>query len=126
MTFSIKKLEWDTIFFDVPCSRVDLFYDKKNSIDHIDFNENEIIRNSKFITIFNYNNSINNNVLISKYTDSFFIDFNIQFKKKKNRNRNVFDDSEIILLNRNNFSLEDLTFEPNFTKSRFSKDVNIG
>ena len=78
--YILKKLIWDTNFFEINSAELVL----KKQIFNKDIKEIKRLVNQekyKFITIRNINNNENNNKIIPKLGDTFLADINIQYEK---------------------------------------------
>lgn len=76
---SLLNLEWDTAFFGVSSAKVILH----NSLNEKDWNKiQKKIEEYQYVSIVNENSNAVNSKLISKHTNSFLVDTNIQFIKK--------------------------------------------
>lgn len=77
--FTFNKLDWDTNYFKVPCSKITLhksleLSDWKKAIDKI--------KEFTFISIINKHSNPKNAQFLGEMTSAFVVDTNIQFSKK--------------------------------------------
>lgn len=122
--YILKKLIWDTNFFEINSAELVL----KKQIFNKDIKEIKRLVNQekyKFITIRNINNNENNNKIIPKLGDTFLADINIQYEKNilKKQNEKI---KNIIIENNMKENLDIINISKNtFIHSRFNIDKNL-
>ena len=122
--YILKKLIWDTNFFEINSAELVL----KKQIFNKDIKEIKRLVNQekyKFITIRNINNNENNNKIIPKLGDTFLADINIQYEKNllKKQTEKI---KNIIIENNMKENLDIINISKNtFIHSRFNIDKNL-
>lgn len=125
--YIVKKLEWDTNFFEVNSAKIILQEEiNENDIEDI---VNIIKENKyKFVTIQNINNNEKNNFLLKNIKNIFLADINIQFIKKniKLEGSNQLLDDKIFIQNKMPYNEDVINISKTaFKYSRFTSDPNL-
>lgn len=115
----IKKLEWDSDFFNLRCGKA--FVETETNIAQL---INESI-DYDFVSIQNIGNKVNINKLIAENTDAFLADINIQFMKKLELS-NESDNYCLIINTKEAKGKYNLGItEDDFSHSKFIEDDNF-
>lgn len=120
--YECLNLPWDTDYFGIRSARVNLRgivnYEGQKAIE-------DFCKNFSFITIYNFDNTIENNYWLGTRTNAFLVDVNIQFSKDltykpKFQDENSYTVNDLI---RNEQIIE--IAKKSFNYSRFFNDPNL-
>ncbi|MEA5017697.1 MAG: GNAT family N-acetyltransferase [Erysipelotrichaceae bacterium] len=117
--YELKPLQWDTDYFGVSSARVNLYgiVSEKEQEEIVNF-----CKEYEFLTICNIDNVIENNHWISKKTDAFLVDVNLQYQKRIESNfRFISPDTYIANCLSKNNRISDIAINT-FKHSRFFND----
>ena len=115
----IRKMDWDSEFFNIRCGKAVVETKKDVEIliaESIDYD---------FVSIQNIGNKVNINKLIAENTDAFLADINIQFIKTIELNNESDNDCIIISTKEANEKYNIEISEDDFNHSKFIEDENF-